>query len=284
MGSKQQGNGSRGKKEKKYPPTSMKEGFPADNAPRTSADSKRSFSFGIGKKRSVDLESQQAPEEKPRRFSSLLPSTFSLRGLTGGSKEPDSESESPVPQAGDFPQPPRSGGQRPPSVGHDPPPSAGHNRFTPTGSRPSESLKQHGQPDRPRPAGTNFSRPPQYQPAPPQVSNDVYGGTGVYSSSSSAYPQTSYATPVASRPEYGNSTNQTRPLYPEGFNSQDSASRPSIHQNREGRGVAQKPNNRNFNQAYEYEQAPNRHEGSSGAARKVMDYFRRRKARGDTYQ
>lgn len=278
MGSKQQGDGSRGKKEKKYPPTSMKDAFPADNAPRISADSKRSFSFGIGKKRSVDLESQQAPEEKPRRFSSLLPSTFSLRGLTGGSKEQDSESDSPVPQ--DFPQPPRSGDQRRPSIGHDPPPSGGHNRNMPTDSRPSESLNQHGQHHRSRSTATNFSRPPQYQPA----SNDVYGGTGVYSSPSGAYPQSSNATPMTGRPEYGNSTNQSRPLYPEGFNSQDSASRPPIHQNREGRGVVQKPNNRNFNQAYEYEQAPNRHEGSSGAARKVMDYFRRRKAKADTYQ
>jgi protein-serine/threonine kinase len=44
-----------------------------------------------------------------------------------------------------------------------------------------------------------------------------------------------------------------------------------------GRGpnVLQK-NNRKFADAYEYERDSSHHSGSSGAARKVMDFFRRR--------
>lgn len=285
MGGRQQGDGGRGKKEKKYPPTSMKEPYVVDNPPRTSTESKRSFSFGIGKKRSVDLESQQQPEEKPRRFSSLIPSSFSLRGLTGVSKEADTEIEPPVPQAVDFPQPPRSaGGQKSPSAGQGPSPSIGQGHGEQTGSRQRQLSGRDGRHDQAQPARTNFSRPPQYHPAPSQVSNDVYGSTGVYSESDGAYPQTSYAAPVAGQAQYGSSTNQTRPLYPEGFNNQDGASRASMQQNRSGRGVLQKNNNRNFNLAYEHEQGPSRHEGSSGPARKVMDYFRRRKARVDSNQ
>ncbi len=279
MGGKQQGDGPRGKRERKYPPTSMKEPYPAENPPRSSIESKRSFSFGLGKKKSVDLESQQPPEEKPKRFSSLIPSTFPFRGLTGGGKEQETEPDSPVPQAGDFPQPPTgSSVQGRPSMSLASGPS-GH--YPVEQGHETQPLGQDGQHDQPRPAQTNFSRPPQHQPAPSRVSNDVYGGTGVYSGTGGAYQQQTY-TPPSQPQQYGSSTNQTRPLYPEGFNTQD-PSRPSMQQNRQGRGVLQK-NNRNFNNSHDYDQGPSRHEGSSGPARKVMDYFRRRKVRADAYQ
>jgi protein-serine/threonine kinase len=277
MGGKSPGDGPRGKKERKYPPTSMKESIPAENQPRSSTDSRRSFSFGIGKKKSVDLESQQQPEEKPKRFS-LLPGNFSFRGLTGGNKEQESEPESPIPQAGDFPQPPTNSAPGRPSMSQVARPSGQYPIEQSQPRTQGQPLGHDGQQDQPRPQ-TNFSRPPQYRPAPSRVSNDVYGGTGVYSGSDGAYQQQNYASP---QQQYAASTNPTRPLYPEGFNSQDSP-RPSMQQNRQGRGVLQK-NNRNFNNAYDYEQGPNRHEGSSGPARKVMDYFRRRKAKADSYQ
>ncbi|ERF72583.1 hypothetical protein EPUS_02865 [Endocarpon pusillum Z07020] len=259
------------KKERKYPPTSMKEPYPIENPQRTSTDSKRSFSFVMGKKKSMDLESQQQLDEKPKRLSSLIPATFSFRGLMGGSKEEDTESESPAPEVGDFPQPPTSSTQGRPSTSQAPRPSGQY----PLEQEPSRTrtqtqpVGQDGQQDQPRPPRTNFSRPPQYQSAPPQVPTDAYGGTGVYTGSGGAYLQ-----------QYGSSTNPTRPLYPEGFNSQD-VSRPSTQQNRQGKGVLQK-NNRNFNNSYD--QGPSRHEGSSGPARKVMDYFRRRKVKPETYQ
>ena len=71
-------------------------------------DSKRSFSFGLGKKRSSDLE---ASNEKPARRFSLLPASMSLKGMKGGNADQGEDMGSPVPQAGDFPQPPSSRGQ-----------------------------------------------------------------------------------------------------------------------------------------------------------------------------
>jgi protein-serine/threonine kinase len=286
LGGKQQADGPRGKKERKYPPTSMKEPYPTENPPRTSVDSKRTYSFGIGKKKSVDLEAQQQAEEKPRRRSSILPSSFSFRGLTGGSKEEEeNEPDSPAPQAGDFPQPPTSAAtQGRPSMSQASRPSGQYPHDQNQPRTQTQSTGHDGQLDQPPPARTNFSRPPQPQPAPPP--NDVYGGTGVYSGSGGALPSQSTAPQQYASPP--TSTNQTRPLYPEGFNSSpDGGPRPPISQqnnnnnnNRQGRGVLQK-NNRNFNNSYDFDQGPSRHEGSSGPARKVMDYFRRRKVRAE---
>ena len=275
--SAKQGDGARGKKERKYPPTSMKEPYPTENPPRGSIESKRSFSFGLGKKKSIDLESQQQTEEKPKRFSSLIPATFSFRGLAGGGKDQESDPESPAPQAGNFSPPPTGG--RPSAQAARPSTAQSRGQYPDeqTQSRQTQ-LGQDGQHDQPRPARTNFLRPPQYQPSPSRVSNDVYGDTEVYAGKQ----QQEQPSNVAQR-QYGSSTNQTRPLYPEGFNSHEEAGRQSTQQNRGGKGVLQK-NNRNFTNAYDYEQGPGRHEGTSGPARKVMDYFRRRKVRADSYQ
>lgn len=55
----------------------------------------------------------------------------------------------------------------------------------------------------------------------------------------------------------------------------DHRPRPSMQITRPKQGVLQK-SNRKFADAYEYERDPSHHSGSSGAARKVMDFFRRR--------
>jgi protein-serine/threonine kinase len=71
-----------------------------------------------------------------------------------------------------------------------------------------------------------------------------------------------------------NNFQQAQRPYPLGFNDFDDA-KPS------GRGILQK-NNRKFTDGYEQEQNDSwgdpyyNHAGSSGAARKVMDFFRRR--------
>ena len=299
LGGKQHSDGPRGKKERKYPPTSMKDPYPVENPPRASTDSKRTYSFGIGKKKSIDLEAQQQAEEKPRRLSSLLPSSFSFRGLSSGSKEEEeNEPDSPAPQAGDFPQPPTAATtttQGRPSTSQ---------ASRPSGQQPRDQTQTYatghdGQQDGPRPNRTNnFSRPPQHPPAPLGPPNDVYGGTGVYTGSGGALTSQTTAphnslSPTQQQYANANSTNQTRPLlYPEGFNSSSptpdgnpttttttsSTSRPSAQQRQAARGVLHK-NNRTFNNSYEFDQGPGRHEGSSGPARKVMDYFRRRKGR-----
>jgi protein-serine/threonine kinase len=216
--------------------------------PRMSTDSKRSFSFGLGKKRSSDLESQQ---EKPsgRRFS-LLPQSLSLKGLMGGREH--SEPNTPQMQEQSW-----------------------HGSRPPTGQTyPAQSMSSHdGQQDAGRPLKyNNFSRPPQtqYRPPPPssQPNYDVYGGTGVYN-----------APDMHTQPRQGVSqpTNQFTPHYPDGFGEQP---RPSMQQSRHGRAVLTKTN-RKFNEAYEGESGP--HSGSSGAVRKVQDFFRRRgRARADS--
>ncbi|GAM35448.1 hypothetical protein TCE0_017f03792 [Talaromyces pinophilus] len=59
------------------------------------------------------------------------------------------------------------------------------------------------------------------------------------------------------------------------YNGSYDRSRPSAQLTRPKQGVLQK-NNRKFADAYEYERDHSHHSGSSGAARKVMDFFRRR--------
>jgi protein-serine/threonine kinase len=71
-------------------------------------------------------------------------------------------------------------------------------------------------------------------------------------------------------------TYQSTPNYYDNYNSTyDSLPRQSMQTGRSGRGVLQK-NHRKFADAYEYERDFSNHSGSSGAARKVMDFFRRR--------
>ena len=350
-GSKPNGDGIRAKRDKKYPPTSMKESYTSAFPSRTSIDSKRSFSFGLGKKKSADLESQQQMEEKPKRFSALIPSSFSFRGLGlgggGDDRDQDGGSDSPVPHARDFPQPPsgsrgsrRFSTQQPPQYSTVGPaaqsdfsrPSPRYNRHSMIGQgngqgngqdprQVDQARADQGRTDFPPPAPPKFSpsqsryhQPPQQQdydqqqpqhPQPKrpqqqhsrnsQVLGNNYagysgGGIGEYfdptsASSPGQQPQHSsqrQSPPLPSSAQYGSSINQTQPLYPEGFNSRDGS---GMQPNYPGRGgLFHKHNQRNFQHAYDYEQGPGRHEGSSGPARKVMDYFRRRKVRADGYQ
>ena len=102
------------KASRKYPPVSLAtnpamQGVTAATAniasasdePRTSMDStarqsRRSFSIGLGKKRSGSVEGSQTSQEKPqhsRRFS-LLPASFSLKSIGIGGKDYDTGPES----------------------------------------------------------------------------------------------------------------------------------------------------------------------------------------------
>ena len=271
---------------RKYPPTSMKDPYTAENPGRPSIDSKRSFSFGLGKKKSVDLESQQ--EEKSGKRFSMIPSSMSLKGIMGGNRDQGADPESPVPQPGDFPQPPTSRGQSRPPTGH-------HPQMNSYDAQEAAYQGNDGQYDQPRPAKvTNYSRAPQQQYQQPhqktssQGQNDVYGGTGVYAPTSQySQPQErSYLSePTPPVESEARRVNQGLPQYPEGFNDYDRP-RPSVPPGRQGKGpgVLQKPN-RKFVDAYNNDQGPTHHEGSSGPARKVMDFFRRRgRARTDEYR
>ena len=236
---------------RRYPPTSMKPynvDGEAPAQPRMSTDSKRSFSLGLGKKRSTDLESQNEKSSGGRRFS-LLPKSTSFKNLMGGNKNQEPEA----------------------------PPVQEHNYSRPSTNQeyqPQRVASNDGQYEGPRPAKyNNYSRPPQAQQprqdsqsSQPAQGNDVYGGTGVYAPSQGR----SQHARGASQP-----MTQFRPQYPDGFNDE---ARPNAQPSRQR--VLTKPNRR-FDNAYDEE--PGHHSGSSGAVRKVQDFFRRRgRARADS--
>jgi protein-serine/threonine kinase len=220
-----------------------------------STDSKRSFSFGLGKKRSTDLDNQMQTEKPVRRFS-LLPNSISFKGLMGGPKD-EMSSQPGTPQGDRYVS---QGSSRPPT---------GQEYM---GGEPSGT---DGQYDGAQPGHySNYSRAPQSQHQPQkglptqQATNDVYGGTGVYAPSSQGR-----------MPHQRQQSEQLGSLsqYPHAV---DNSSRPSMQQGRHGRGVLVKPN-RKFTEAYDYDQGPGHHSGRSGAVKKVQDFFRRRRAPTD---
>jgi hypothetical protein len=74
----------------------------------------------------------------------------------------------------------------------------------------------------------------------------------------------------------GHHTYSSKPSYYDDYNgAYDNMPRQSMQAGRRGPSVLQK-NHRKFVDAYEYERDSSHHSGSSGAARKVMDFFRRR--------
>ncbi|KAL8969773.1 MAG: hypothetical protein Q9197_004166 [Variospora fuerteventurae] len=273
--------------EKKYPPTSMKNPIASDS-PRLSTDSKRSTSFGFGRK-SSDLRKQNESSklEKTRRFS-LLPTSFPFKSLAGSSREPSTENILPVSERRQS----AAGQQGVPSWGSSRPQATSH------GKEPSRSnsyrIDDGGQ------AVYEVSREGEYERPPQQARKYIVPGRGVPQQQPYQFDEAqSTAQPGRSAPrteptyvvDEGTPTeselslrmNANRPRYPAGFNSyEDERPRASMQQGHNARGpaVLQK-NNRKFADAYEQEQEPGygaggQHAGSSGAARRVMDFFRRR--------
>lgn len=267
---------ARQKPEKKYPPVSM-ENPTASDAPRRSTDSRRSTSFGFGRKTS-DL----GKGDKPRRFS-LLPASFSFKSFGAGSKD-QTNTDKPMAERKSYAKPPGSRGQtRPMAFGQ------GQSRSTSYSTEDGVSAGFDGQRDRTRGGPPQqvprSSMPPRSAPQPQRQQQYVtdkypsqqgnFGGRPPYPGQS--YLQTDSAPPTESDSSLNLAHHQ--PNYPPGFNSYDNQPRPSMQQGR-GPGVLQK-NNRKFADVYEQDQEPGygaggHHGGSSGAARKVMDFFRRR--------
>lgn len=138
---------------RKYPPTAMKQSYPADNEPqpRMSTDSKRSFSLGFRRKESQEAGLDQHDEKianNGRRFSLLQ---------AMGLKKNDTYAESSRAYTPDQQQYSR--------------PDTTENNYGPSST--------DGQQDR---RNYNFSRPApqQYGHRPQQSTGDVYGSTGVY--------------------------------------------------------------------------------------------------------
>ncbi|KAH6609195.1 serine threonine kinase kin4 [Trichoderma cornu-damae] len=247
-------------KSKKYPPISMANtGMVAGDEPRSrpSIDSKasrRSFTLGLGKKRSGSINgSQDSIDKKERRRFSLLPASFSLKSF-GAPKEFGSAS----PSEADLPiQNPRAA-------------DLGRSVTSHGGSTPFFDNAYDGQPlDTTVPAPIRQNENRHLAPADAaRRANAVppYIQQGTHLNSASETSVDMRQPPVGSRQgpyQYGYTQS-------EGFDGRGIGA---------SRGVLQKSHKR-FTDAYD--QGDYRgHEGSSGAAKRVMDFFRRRgKARG----
>ncbi|CAN8101148.1 unnamed protein product [Discula destructiva] len=254
--------------ERKYPPVSMTQPIAndAESVPRPSMDSKRSrrsFSLGLGKKRSGSMGGSQTSLDKQtsRRFS-LLPNSFSLRSI-GLGKDEDQASR----------------GSQPSLPMQDPPQVDEYGRYLEQPQAPSAAdldgmyaqLQQPNQAQGPAPT----SAPGQAQQYQQRYSANQY------QRQPDSAPQ--------QRGQQGGMLNSGSDSSTEHIQRPTNQSDNSLDQNsnrrtaKSGRGVLAK-NKRNFQDAYdtdEYSQNQRDHAGSSGAARRVMDFFRRRgKARG----
>ncbi|KAL9040529.1 MAG: hypothetical protein Q9180_001853 [Flavoplaca navasiana] len=261
--------------EKKYPPTSMKNPIAADS-PRMSMESKRSTSFGFGRKNS-DL----SRHEKPRRFS-LLPASFSLKNLTGGSREQSTENILPVTERRQSNVGQQGGSSRGPSrpqtTGYSKDPSRSNSYRIDDGGHAVYDGSRDGHRDMPAAQARKYIVPAR-QEAANQYNEQQYSsqpGRGATKAGPSFL-----GTPTESESSLGMDSKQ--PRYPAGFNSYEdkpAVRSPPAGRSARGPAVLQK-NNRKFADAYEQEQEPGygvggQHAGSSGAARRVMDFFRRR--------
>jgi protein-serine/threonine kinase len=234
-----QANTARTKQDKRYPPVSMKEPLPRENS-RISMDSRRSMQYPHNRK-----ASESGLENRPRRFS-LLPQSFSFRGFsTGRAQTPDEQPE--------ISRPLESRGQQRPATGPAGP-GEGRARSTSYGAQDAMGMVREG--------------PAEDIPVEIDQQHDSFGmpsAEQVYQNSRDQYSGNNYGY-------------QAKPNYYDDYNgTYDSLPRQSMQAGRSNRGpnVLQK-NHRKFADAYEYERDGSHHSGSSGAARKVMDFFRRR--------
>jgi protein-serine/threonine kinase len=264
------------KPKKSYPPVSMSNAVASGaDTPRQSMDSRRSISFGFGKKRSGSMTGSQTTPvlEKPRRFS-LLPASFSLKSIGIGKDygtpgAPPSDYDSRPGSRGNYLDPPNPEfSQQPRNVSGSTAPYSADGAYE---RRDSPQSRR----------GTSTASPPTHQ---------RYTSQGISDPRSGAPPQ--FLPPLNFREQSTLNTGSESSLpdtrraqYPSGFNDYDERRQPapggSARVTSSSRGVLTK-NNRKFTDAYEGDQgngwgpAHTDHAGSSGAARKVMDFFRRR--------
>lgn len=267
------------KTKKSYPPVSMTGAIASADTPRQSMDSsRRSISFGFGKKRSGSITGSQTTtlQDKPNRRFSLIPATFSLKAI-GIGKDYGTPGAPPSDQ---------QYGSRPDSRGNylDPPQTSRNI----SGSTADYPRTADGSYDRARDSpmqdrrATSTASPPQHRRYAPGQISDPRSGAPPQFLPPMNFRQEESALTTGSESSLNDFQQRRGPQapYPPGFNEYNNRA-PAGRANSSGRGVLQK-NNRKFADAYEqdqnngWEQPHNDHAGSSGAARKVMDFFRRR--------
>ncbi|KAI1192786.1 hypothetical protein F5X97DRAFT_329268 [Nemania serpens] len=245
------------KPSKRYPPVSMSNTMPGESS-RTSMDSRasrRSFSLGLGKKRSGSIIGSQLPAEKPPN-----PRRFSLLKAMGLSKDP-----SPPPETSQSDLPIQ-----------DPPELDTYGRYI--------DHPQYHNPEQQR-TDRIYEQPPASQLGPPPTGHGRNPAHRRHpsESQSSAIPSHLQGAMLNSESESSIEHIHRRPLNSAPYQSHYDSDQYDSHQatNRQGGHVLQK--NKRFVDAYDEEEygRPRDHAGSSGAAKRVMDFFRRRgRARG----
>ncbi|KAJ5096665.1 hypothetical protein N7456_007386 [Penicillium angulare] len=262
-GRNSQSAASRGTRQSKRgpPPSSMKEPFPREDS-RVSMDSRRSMQYSHNRKAS------EAGEGRPRRFS-LLPPSFSLRTFSSGrAQTPD--------EASQAPRPVDSRSQQRPATG----PMPNRSRATSYGTQDAMGMVNEGPSDEVH----ESSKPtdPEQLSYEAQIDQQFAELGSRFDQTQDSFANFSSEHVYQQQPDDqysgNNYTYGSKPNYYDDYNSTyDSLPRQSMQAGRPGRGpsVLQK-NNRKFADAYEYERDLSHHSGSSGAARKVMDFFRRR--------
>ncbi|KAJ9657741.1 hypothetical protein H2201_008054 [Coniosporium apollinis] len=293
---------------KSYPPVSMQNALPAETAPRRSTESGRRIS-GMFSRKNGDMANTASATEKPRRFSFL-------KGISSSSHNKEQQAPGASypsdPRRSSTQQPPRS---RPQSKSR-PVMAFGRGESRSSLSTTNSTIPVLYDPQLDRRArdspathmrevrgageqGTGIAQAYYGSGGEGHGRQTSYGnGNGVATQPGRHPPSQQYPhqqqgqqelppqDPYYYRTESGQShpkhyqqqqqNQQQRPLYPPGFNSYDGQTQPLPPQqgqqqqsNDRRQGVLQKPN-RKFNDAYEGSGS------GTGAARKVMDFFRRR--------
>ncbi|KAI0601575.1 hypothetical protein F4775DRAFT_403203 [Biscogniauxia sp. FL1348] len=255
--------GSRGKKHpnqhgekpsKKYPPISMSNTMPGEG--RVSMDSRasrKSFSLGLSRKRSGSVNDSQGSLDKPSQNR-----RFSLMKAMGLGKEPTTPPPDMSQQ--DLPI------QEPPDVDE-------YGRYTSHPQQYADGAYEQSREERSRPTAQSTHSPvsPQYEHYPssskPSAIPAYLQQGAVLNSGSESSIEHPQRRPPNSAPYQGS------------YDSDQYDERRTT--SRQGNRVLQK--NKRFVDAYDGEEygRPRDHAGSSGAAKRVMDFFRRRgRARG----
>ena len=309
-----------GEKGKNYPPVSMNYSLPgAGDEPRTSMDSKRSrktFSMSLGKKASGSITGSQTSREKqPRRFS-FIPGSFSLKAIGIGKDEPrpqlDSQQDLPIQEPPTVDQYGRYVDQ---NVGREQQvvdastldgmyaqlhePRDPYGRQTQPQQQPQQQYQpqyqqQHQPQQQQYSSSTGYGRPtaalegymPQGMLSSSDASVDFNNNNNNSSSNGNIRRQPGSSAPQLSLDLNRQTQNRIGQQDGAAYDARRVASGgAAAGSGRSGRGVLQK--NKRFVDAYGDAAAADPyarhsdHSGSSGPARKVMDFFRRRgKARG----
>ncbi|KAK7430130.1 hypothetical protein QQZ08_003315 [Neonectria magnoliae] len=247
-------------KSRKYPPVSMSNTMlPGEEAgPRPSVDSRasrRSFSLGLGKKRSGSIPRSQGSGEKP------APRRFSLAKAIGLSRDTGSAPASEVDSQQDLPiQNPRND--------------------APAGYSAHEEPRQ----SEPYFDAVSDLHHPQDRANSSPVYHQRYGSVQMDNRRPTAIPAYVQGAHLNSGSE--SSVDMRRPptepqsrMYQADYSGSEGYDGRPVGSSRGNRGGVLHKNKR-FTDAYDQDEYRG-HEGSSGAAKRVMDFFRRRgKARG----